>query len=354
VADAPTVRDVAREAGVTPMTVSRVLRGTVGFSPATAERVMAAVRALGYTPNALAQGLRTRQTRTVALLIGNVASPFFAQLARGFEAAVREGGYLALICNTDQSSTEEARYLDLLLQRRVDGIAVAPVESDAPALRTFLTQGLPVVLVDRDAPALGVDGVTADGRQGAAAATRHLIEVHGHRRIAAVCGPAETSTGRERRAGYEAALAEAGIAPEPSLVGHCPYTLEAGRDLALRLLSATPRPTALLAAGNFLTAGALEATAALGLRVPEDVALVGFGPSPRSALDRPDLSMIGMPGEPMGRRAGQMLLSRLRAVVANANGDITGGAPAAAPVRERFPVELLLSTSCGCPGQSVL
>ena len=259
------------------------------------------MRALGYTPNGLAQGLRTRQTRTVALLIGNVASPFFAQMARGFEAAVREGGYLAMICNTDQSSTEEARYLDVLLQRRVDGIAVAPVESESKALRAFVTQGLPIVLVDRDAPALGVDGVTADGRAGAALATHHLIEVHGHTRIAAVCGPAETSTGRERRAGYEAALQEAGIAADPALVGHCPYTLEAGRELAHRLLSASPRPTALLAAGNFLTAGALEAIASLGLRIPEDVALVGFGPSPRSALDRPDLTMIGMPGEQMGR-----------------------------------------------------
>ena len=159
----PTVRDVAQEAGVTPMTVSRVLRGTTGFSAATRERVLAAAQSLGYTPNGLAQGLRTRRTCTVALLIGSVASPLYALVARGFEAVAREAGYLTMICSTEQSPEQEARYLDVLRQRRIDGLAIAPVELDAPALRAFLAQGTPIVLVDRDVPALLVDGVTADG-----------------------------------------------------------------------------------------------------------------------------------------------------------------------------------------------
>jgi DNA-binding LacI/PurR family transcriptional regulator len=348
---APTVREVAQEAGVTAMTVSRVLRGAPGFSAATGERVMEAVRRLGYTPNGLAQGLKTRRTRTVALLIGNVASPFFALVARGFEAAVREAGYLTMICSTDQSPDQEGRYLEVLLQRRVDGLAIAPVESEAPALRAFQEQGIPIVLVDRDAPALRTDGVTADGEAGAADATRHLLEAHGHRRIAGLFGPEETSTGRERRAGYEAALRAAGLAVDGRLVAHCAYTLEAGRAAALRLLGQSPRPTALLAAGNFLTAGALEALAERGLRVPEDVALIGFGPAPRSALERPDLTMVGMPGEAMGHRAARLLLDRIGQSGPGGAGAATGAtARVEAPKKERLPVELLLSRSCGCPG----
>src|SRR5688572_4019734 len=323
------------------MTVSRVLRGAGGFSATTRERVLAAVRDLGYSPNAIAQGLRNKQTRTVALLIGNVASPFFAQLASGFEAAVRDAGYVAMICNTDQSASRESEYLAELLQRRIDGLAVAPVESDSPALRSFAEQGVPIVLVDRDAPSLQLDGVTSDGFAGAMEATRHLIEAHGHRRIAALCGPEETSTGRDRRAGYEAALRAAGIEPEAALVGHSAFTIPAARALALELLTRSPRPTALLVTGNFLTAGALEAMAELGLAVPGDVALIGFGPAPRSPLECPDLTMVGLPSEAMGRRAGRLLLQRIK--------EEPSGDDDRDVIREAFPTELLIGTSCGCP-----
>jgi LacI family transcriptional regulator len=343
---APTVRDVAEAAGVTPMTVSRVLRGTSGFSDATGERVLRAVEALGYTPNAVAQGLRTSQTRTVALLIGNVASPFYARMARGFEAAMRAEGYLTMICNTDQSRDEEARYLTELLKRRVDGLAVAPVESQSPLLRTFLARGVPMVLVDREVPGLDVDTVTADGFAGAADATRHLILAHGHRRVAALFGPAETSTGRARRAGYEAALGEADLEVEPSLVGHCAYTVPAAHDLSRRLLTADPRPTALLAAGSFLTAGALEAMAELRLSAPEGLALIGVGPAPRSALERPDLTLVGLPSEAMGHRAAGLLLRRIGAAASSAPAGPRDGAP----VRESFPAVLQLRRSCGCAG----
>lgn len=343
---APTVRDVAAAAGVTPMTVSRVLRGTTGFSSATRERVMRAVEALGYTPNAVAQGLRTHQTRTVALLIGNVASPFYARLARGFEGVMRAAGYLTMICNTDQSRDEESRYLAELLGRRADGLAVAPVETQSPLLRSFLTRGVPLVLVDREVPGLDVDTVTADGRAGAADATRHLIRDHGHRRVAALFGPAETSTGRVRRAGYEAALRGAGLAVEHTLVGHCAYTVAAARDLGRKILSADPRPTALLAAGNFLTAGALEAMAELRLSAPDDVALIGVGPAPRSALERADLTMVGLPSEAMGERAARLLLRRI--------GETAPASPAGTradePIRESFPAVLELRRSCGCAG----
>jgi DNA-binding LacI/PurR family transcriptional regulator len=328
------------------MTVSRVLRGTSGFSDATRERVLRAVEALGYTPNAVAQGLRTSQTHTVALLIGNVASPFYARMARGFEAAMRAEGYLTMICNTDQSRDEEARYLTELLKRRVDGLAVAPVESQSPLLRSFLARGVPLVLVDREVPGLGVDTVTADGLAGAADATRHLIRAHGHRRVAALFGPAETSTGRARRAGYEAALREAGLEVEPPLVGHCAYTVPAARDLSRRLLTADPRPTALLAAGNFLTAGALAAMAELRLNAPEDLALIGVGPAPRSALERPDLTLVGLPSEAMGHRAAGLLLRRIGAAASPAPAGPRDGAP----VRESFPAALQLRRSCGCPG----
>jgi LacI family transcriptional regulator len=343
---APTVRDVAAAAGVTPMTVSRVLRGTSGFSASTRERVMRAVEVLGYTPNAVAQGLRTHQTRTVALLIGNVASPFYARMARGFEAAMRAAGYLTMICNTDQSRDEEARYLAELLKRRVDGLAVAPVESQSPLLRSFLARGVPLVLVDREVPGLGVDTVTADGRAGAAGATRHLIRVHGHRRVAALFGPGETSTGRARRAGYEAALGEAGLNVERPLVGHCAYTVAAARDLSRRILTTSPRPTALLAAGNFLTAGALEAMAELRLSAPDDVALIGVGPAPRSALERPDLTMVGLPSEAMGGRAAGLLLRRLD----ESGPKSPAGTREGEPVRESFPAVLQLRRSCGCAG----
>jgi LacI family transcriptional regulator, galactose operon repressor len=325
---------------VTIMTVSRVIRDRREVAEATRQRVRAAMDALGYTPNAMAQGLRTQRTQVVALLIGNITNPFFTLVARGFEEAVSGQGYLTMVCNTDQSPDQEAEYLDHLLRRHVDGFAISPADVDDSRLKRCLERGVPFVMVDREVPGLAVDGVSADARRGAAAATRHLIEAHGHRRIAALFGPEWTSISRERRAGYEDALRAAGLPLDPGLLDHCPFTVEAGRTLAQRLLSRHPRPAALLAASNFLTAGALEACARLGLDVPNDVALIGFGPIPRTPLERQDLSLVGAPAKAMGYRAGELLVARIAD---------SQGAP---PRHERFPTELVLSRSCGCPPAS--
>jgi LacI family transcriptional regulator len=336
----PTIRDVARESGVTIMTVSRVIRGRQGVAEGTRRRVLAAMENLGYTPNAVAQGLRTQRTHTLALLIANITNPFFTLLARGFEEAVSPHGYMAMVCNTDQSPHQEAEYLDHLIRRQVDGFAISPADVDASRLKRCIERGVPFVMVDREVPGLAVDGVSADGRSGAAAATRHLAEVHGHRRIAAMFGPEWTSIARDRRAGYEDALRTLGLPLDPALVGHCPFTVEDGRTLALHLLAQRLRPTAILAASNFLTAGALEAFDQLGLAVPADVALIGFGPIPRTPLERQDLSLVGAPAKAMGRRAGELLTARIE------------DGPAPAPRHERFPTELALSRSCGCPPPS--
>jgi LacI family transcriptional regulator len=306
------IKDVAKLAGVAPITVSRVINHSGSVNPATRERVQKAIDELHYVPNTLAQSLRSKQTHTIALLLSDITNPFWTTIARGVEDAAAEKGFHTILCNTDEDPEKEATYLNLLLQRRVDGIVIAPTTNDKNRLAALKRQQLPCVLVDRRVDGFKSDVVCGDNRAGAELLTEHLIS-RGHRQIALVSGPASISSATERAEGYRAAQRKHHIAIQEDLIIQGEFKQESGYQIVKRLAERQPCPTAIFAANNLIAVGALQALRELGLRVPEDMALVCFDDIPYASAIEPFLTVAAQPAYEMGKTAAQLLLERMAA-----------------------------------------
>jgi len=310
----PTIKDVAERAGVSPMTVSRVLNNMGNVKPSTRERVQQAIDELGYVPSGVAKSLRSKRTHTLALLVPDGANAFWTTVARGVEDAAQNGGYSVLFCNTDESVAKQLHYLDVIVGQQVDGVIIAPCDSDANNLSKLRQRGIPTVLVDRYIKGWELDTVIGDSISGARALVRHLITL-GHRRIALLSGPATTSTASDRIAGYQIALAESGIPYDPRLVREGEYHAISGERLTHQLLDEGLDPTAIFAANNAIMIGGIDALGKRGLRVPQDMAMVCFGDLPNTSRFFPFLTVAALPSYEMGVHATQLLLSRLGAEV---------------------------------------
>jgi LacI family transcriptional regulator len=328
----PTIQDVAKKAGVAPMTVSRVINQSGYASPEVRQRVLAAVEDLGYLPNTLARGLRIKRSQTLALIVSDITNPFFTTVARGVEDAASQSGYTVLFGNTDESEEKENRYLDQILQKQVDGILLVPVGESDRIVKRAQAAGTPLVMLDRKVAGEAVDTVLCDSEDGAYQLTRYLLEL-GHRQLALLAGPQGVSVVADREAGFRRALAELGGRPPQVYYG--PFTQETGYSLARAAITAQPRPTAIVAANNFLTIGAYKAIRALDLEVPEDIALVGFDDLPESLLLDPIITAAIQPAYEMGRQAAELLLARL------------SGSDRAAPIEVVLPVQIVVRQSSG-------
>jgi LacI family transcriptional regulator len=305
-----TISDVARLAGISAMTVSRVINNSGDISPETRERVEKAIADLGYVPNALARSLRFKQTKTLALVLTDITNPFFTTLARGVEDAASQQGFSVIFCNTDESESKEAEYLNVVLQKQVDGVLLVPASCSGDSVTFLQEHKATVVVLDRRMSDVKVDTVRCNSEEGAYQLTRHLLDL-GHTRIAILSGPPSVSTATDRVAGYRRALAEAGPESHAELVYHGEYIITSGYRMALQALLVTPRPTALLAANNFITSGAFRAVREAGLRVPEDISIVSFDDLPMASDVGPFLTVAAQPAYEMGRRATELLLTRL-------------------------------------------
>jgi LacI family transcriptional regulator/LacI family repressor for deo operon, udp, cdd, tsx, nupC, and nupG len=345
------LKDVARRAGVSVSTVSRVLTGSPLVNAETRGRVQQAIDALEYRPNRVARRLRgdTAQASLIGLVVPDIQNPFFAEVARGVEHVAQAHGYMVFVGNSDEDERAERRYLELMRAERVDGIILPPSSDNASAVAALARAGLPVVCVDRRLPGAGLDTVVADNVGGGRAATRHLLEV-GHRRIGFIGGRSQLSTTKERLDGYHRALAEGGVAADAALVRAGDSRQEGGRAMARELLSLAHPPTALVVGNNLMTLGALETIHAMGRRIPDDVAVVGYDDMPWAAALNPPLTAVRQPGQELGRRAAELLLARIAdpsrgtelvtldpELVVRQSSGIGGGAAAAgaAPVRRR-------------------
>lgn len=328
-----TIRDVARRAGVSVATVSRVVnRSPHRVSPQTQRRVHTAVRVLGYRANIIAQGLKKRSSRTVALIVPDISNPFFPAIARGIEDTARARGYAVLLCNTYEDLAREQAYLALLRNRWVDGVVFATVGSNTRHLRALRRARLPVVLVARDVEGLSIDTVRVDNFRGEYEATRHLLQL-GHRRIAHIGGPPALHVAAERRRGYREALRTAGLERDGTIV-EGDFTADGGRRAMAALLRIRPPVTAVVAANDLMAIGAMEALRQAGARIPEDVAVVGFDDITFASLVSPALTTVAQPKYRMGQMAMERLLQLLDG----------------ADVRTRQTVlvpELVIRESCG-------
>lgn len=306
----PTIHDVANQAGVAPITVSRVINNSGYVSEGTRERVLAAIEELGYVPNVLARSLRLKQTNTLALVLTDVTNPFWTTVARGVEDAANEAGFNVILCNTDESEAKQDEYLTVLLQKQVDGVLLVPASSTAESVKFVQKQGVPVVVLDRRVPEVQVDVVRGDSEGGAYQLIKLLLDL-GHRRVAVLSGPQDVSTAVDRVAGYHRALAEAGLDGNEELIFYGSFTQASGYEMMQRVLALAPRPTALFATNNFIAVGALRALRDVGLRVPGDMALVAFDDLTSALVIEPFLTVAHQPAYEMGRRATELLLARL-------------------------------------------
>jgi LacI family transcriptional regulator len=328
-----TVLDVAKRAGVSPMTVSRVVNGSGPVSARLRARVEKALKETGYVPNTVARNLRTKRTDTIGLVMPDITNPFFTHVVRGVEVAARAAGYSLLLTNTDQRPDEEQRLVTMLLQRQVDGLLAIPAGTCAATARLCAEAGVPIVIVDRRPEVTGLDVVRADAEGGAYTLGKLLAEL-GHRHTAVVAGPEYVPTALDRVAGFTRAVVEAGL--PPPIVRHGDFSLEAGREATLELMRAVPRPTAIFASNNFLAIGTQHAIHDLGLSIPEDLALVGLDDLPTEMVTFPFLTVAAQPAEEMGRRAVELLLERI-------------GSPSGPPREIILPTELKIRRSSGDP-----
>ncbi len=304
-----TLQDVAKRAGVSPMTVSRVVNGSPLVSARTRARVEGVLAETGYMPNMLARSLRSKRTDTIGLLLTDMTNPFFMTLAQGVEAAARERSVTMILANSDENEDEELRLMRVLLQRQVDGLLVVPAGTGSAATKLAGSQGARLVYVDRRPEHLDVDVVRADSEGGSLELGRLLVGL-GHRRMAILAGPPSASTAVDRVTGFRRAIVDEAGLPEPAAY-HGPFTIDGGREAATDAMRAEPRPSALFAANNFIAIGALHALQELGLRVPEDVAVVGFDDLPAAMVTFPFLTVAAQPAFEIGRQGVAMLLDRL-------------------------------------------
>ncbi len=305
----PTIKDVARKAGVAPITASRVINDTGYVSESTRQRVRAAIEALGYVPNRVARSLRSKQTHTLALVLTDITNPFWTTVARGVEDIANGAGFSVILCNTDESESKEYSYVQVLLQKQVDGFLLVPAHGASRSVDLILKQRVPLVILDRSVNA-AVDTVCSDSEGGAYELTRHLLAL-GHRRIAMLSGPRDVSTSVDRVAGYRRALAEAGVPVNERLIIYHAFTREGGYAMTTQVMALMPPPTALFAANNFIAIGAFGALREAGKRVPEDVALVGFDDLPPTFMTDPFLTVAAQRVYELAQEATGLLLRRL-------------------------------------------
>jgi len=330
----PNIYDVARRARVSAATVSAVLNESAFVSPGLKARVQAAVATLGYEPNLLARGLAKRQTKTIGMIVPDIANPFFPEVVRGAEDTAQTGGYTLLIASTDNDVEKENLYLRLFLAKRVDGVILtkAPGRFPPDLQRAFARAGVPIVLLARTVPGLAADAVEMDDRGAAYEGVMHLRRL-GYRRIGFIGGLHGASTSRRRLDGYRAALRDARLRFDPALVVEGDFRVESGYRAGLELLKR--RPDAVFVGNYLMTVGFMEALRQYRMRCPDDIAVVTCDDHPWLDAFSPRLTTIDLPKRELGAAAARLLVDRIAR---------RGGRPRIV----RLQNALRVRESCGC------
>jgi len=316
------------------MTVSRVVNNSDLVNDTTRERVRRAMRDLAYIPNRAARSLVVNKLGVLALVIPDISNPFFPPMVRGAEAAASAAGFTIVLGSSDEDFDKEAAHVRAVCSLGVDGVLVVPSGNRSlENLELLRRHHVPFVLVDREVDGSSSDVVRGESRRAAGQLTEHLVW-HGHRHIAMITGPLDVYTGYERELGYREALERLGLGTAPGLVRRTAFSRAGGHRAAVALLSIPERPSGIVAANNFLGVGTLDAARDLGLRVPEDLAVVSFD-DVETIAERPFLTCAAQPAEAIGRAAVERLIARLA-------GDVS---PAHQLV---FDVALRIRSSCGC------
>lgn len=329
-----TIKDVAREAGVSVATVSRVWNDAAFVSHETRQRVSAVASRLGYSPHGAARSLITRTTKAIGVLLPDLYGEFFSEIIRGIDHTAQHRGYHILFSSSHDSKDE----IDAALRSmrgRVDGMIIMSPDLEAQRTLHTLEGGFPVVLLNGGSELKNFDSITIENHEGALAMVRHLLS-RGHRRIAMIGGPARNYDAAERLRGYRSALEEGGIALDPALVHEGNFSELSGHRAAIAVLAISPRPTAIFAANDSMAIGALSALREHGLRVPDDIAVAGFDDIPLARYMNPPLSTVHVDISRLGEQGTTLLLASL----------LEGERPRQ---QLRLSTTLVIRSSCGGP-----
>ena len=331
------MRDVARQAGFSVATVSHVINKTRFVSEEASQRVLDAMEALDYRSNELARSLRRGQTNTIGLILIDSANPYFAMVGRHVEAVLYEHNYNMILCNTEGDSDREELYLNVLKSKQVDGIIFYGARTDLSALQKYIqADDQPIVVIDQDLSFVGssAPNLLVDNQQGAYIATQHLYNL-GHERIACLAGPENSFAAAERVRGYKKAMNEMGLAiTDTLLIPTADFHPPSGYKATLALLDLPQPPTAIFSCNDLMAIGGMSAAHQQGLRIPQDLAFVGYDDIRLSSYTFPQLTTMAQPTRLMAEVAVQMLFERIKN-------------PQLPPHTEKLFSHLVVRDSCG-------
>ncbi|MBS3812957.1 LacI family DNA-binding transcriptional regulator [Candidatus Bipolaricaulota bacterium] len=305
-----TMKDVARLADVSITTVSHVINDTRYVSPELTERVNKAIEELNYHPDPIAQGLSKGKSQMIALMVSDISNPFFPHIARGVEDYTRKKEFNLILSNTDENSQQEKQNISLLKSKRVDGFIISPTDEGHEDLSDLLVEGIPLVIIDRKMKDLEVDQVYSDNKDGGYKATQHLID-RGHKDIGIILEYSGISSFNERLKGYKEALSDNGINIRQDLIRQAGMEVEGAYETTRTLLKAHPEVSAIFSTNDLMTEGVLLYFKEVGVRCPDDVALVGFDDPNWAASFNPAITAVAQQPYEMGYQAAKLLFEQL-------------------------------------------
>jgi len=306
-----TMKQVAEKAGVSTSTVSHVINNTRVVSDDVRERVLAVIQELRYIPSAVARSLKNDKTHTIGMMIPNNSNPYFAELIQGIEDSAFKLGYNIILCNAYDDAKKQAAYLRVLMEKRIDGLILVASGDDEELAEILRGMPMPKVVVDREVSGVDADFIEADHDRGGYLATKYLIGL-GHRDIACVSGPMHLVPSRDRVAGYQRALQEAGIAVNSHFLVHSDFTSEGGYTAFKHLLGLAHRPTAVFAGNDLMAFGGMCAANEAGVRVPEDLSVIGYDDIALASFSTPRLTTMAQPKYEMGETIARILVERIQ------------------------------------------
>ena len=305
-----TLATIAKKAGFSTITVSRALNNKPDINTQTKEKILTIAKELGYTPNLLAKSLKAGKTRTIGVIVSDISNPFFSLVIKGIEDFLRKKGYSFILGNSDEDYKRETEAIRLMIQKRVDGILITPVEKETPDLTYLTKRSIPCVLVARFVRGTNLNYVVSNDMLGSLLATEHLIHL-GHRRILYLAGPVYVTTTQERLDGYKNALEKNGIAINPELIQYTNAKMEDGYNLIRKAISKNLQFTAVSTFNDYLAAGTIKALQELNMKIPEDIAIIGYDDIEFASLFAVPLSTVRIPCYELGFRAAEILIHNI-------------------------------------------
>lgn len=305
-----TIKDVAKHADVSIATVSRVMNGADNVNPALKEKVLNSIKELSYTPNQLARGLKSNVTKTIGVIIADIANPFFMKIMRQIETIIGGHGYTMLIVSTDDNAEKESKYINIMINKGVDGIVISPTGENEDLLYLVQKKGIPVVLISRRPNRLYFDTVYVDKADGTKKLNKYLFD-KGHKKIALITGPKEFSSNKDRLRGYIESYFQENIQTDNTLIMNGEFTYEFGLASMKKIVDNKMDITAIIAGSPQITTGIYTQTKRMGVRIPEDISIVTYGDILNAELIEPRLTYINAMEEEIGREAGKLILQRI-------------------------------------------